>query len=275
MGNLHQGHRSLLDRARQENDLVVVSIFVNPTQFAQGEDLATYPRTPGADLEMCNQAGVDVVFMPSVEQLYGTPQPQAEALTRVVPPGAMLRVLCGPHRPGHFQGVATVVTKLLNLVHPDLTYLGRKDAQQVAILRQVVRDLNLSGQLVDCPTIRESDGLALSSRNTYLSGAERQQAPVVYRGLQRAQAQFQAGERRTAALIAAVQEEWATVPSLTPQYIELVHPHSLIPLEQVETVGLLAVAAHLGATRLIDNILLRQRQPIVAIDGPAGAASPP
>jgi len=271
MGNLHQGHRSLLDRARQENDLVVASIFVNPTQFAQGEDLATYPRTPGADLEICHQAGVDVVFMPSVEQLYGTPQPQAEALTRVVPPETMLKVLCGPHRPGHFQGVATVVTKLLNLVRPDRTYLGRKDAQQLAILRQVAQQLNLPGELVDCPTIREADGLALSSRNTYLSETERQQAAVIYRGLQRAQVQFQAGERRSAALIAAVQEEWARVPTLTPQYIELVHPHSLVPLEQVETVGLLAVAAHLGATRLIDNILLRQRQPIVAIDGPAGA----
>ncbi len=271
MGNLHQGHRSLIDRARQDNDLVVVSVFVNPTQFAPGEDLATYPRTPEADLAVCDQAGVDVVFMPSVVQLYGTALAEVEAITRVMPPAAMLMVLCGPHRPGHFQGVATVVTKLITLVRPDRTYLGRKDAQQVAILKQVARDLNLPGQLVDCPTIRETSGLALSSRNHYLSEVERQQATVIYRGLERAHSQFQAGERQAVALITAVREELTTVPAIAPQYIELVHPHSLAPLTQVDTMGLLAVAAHLGPTRLIDNLLLRQRQPIVAIDGPAGA----
>ncbi|MBD2230566.1 bifunctional pantoate--beta-alanine ligase/(d)CMP kinase [Phormidium tenue] len=271
MGNLHQGHFSLIERARLENSVVVVSIFVNPLQFGPHEDLARYPHTPEQDLHLCEEAGVDAVFMPTATAFYGAAQPQADAMTRVMPPKAMVTVLCGPHRLGHFEGVATVVTKLLSLVAPDRAYFGYKDAQQLAILKRLARDLNLPGQMVGCPTVREASGLALSSRNSYLSEVERQQAAVIYRGLLAAQQCFQSGERLSSALTAAVDAELAQEPDLRPQYVELVHPETLQPLEQVETLGMLAVAAHLGMTRLIDNILLRDRQPIVAIDGPAGA----
>ncbi|MGF1570540.1 MAG: bifunctional pantoate--beta-alanine ligase/(d)CMP kinase [Nodosilinea sp.] len=271
MGGLHKGHLSLIDRASQENDRVVVSLFINPLQFGPGEDLARYPQTQSQDLWNCEQAGVDVVFMPAPAALYGTAAPSPLELTQVMPPKAMLAVLCGPHRPGHFEGVATVVTKLLSLVAPDRAYFGRKDAQQFAILRRVVADLNLPGQLVGCPTQRDQDGLALSSRNTYLSLVERQQATVLYRGLLAAQGLFKAGERSSPALIEAVHQQLAQVPEVSPQYVELVHPDTLVPLTRVESMGLLAVAAHVGHTRLIDNILLRHRQPILAIDGPAGA----
>ncbi|MBD2111416.1 MULTISPECIES: bifunctional pantoate--beta-alanine ligase/(d)CMP kinase [Cyanophyceae] len=271
MGNLHRGHLSLIERARLENSVVVVSIFVNPLQFGPQEDLARYPHTPEQDLRLCEQAGVDAVFMPTVTAFYGAAQPHSDAMTRVMPSKAMVAVLCGSHRPGHFEGVATVVTKLLSLVAPDRAYFGYKDAQQLAILKRLAHDLNLPSQLVGCPTVREASGLALSSRNSYLSEVERQQAAVIYRGLLAAQQCFQAGERLSSALTAAVAAELAQEPSLHPQYVELVHPETLQPLERVETLGMLAVAAHLGATRLIDNILLRDRQPIVAIDGPAGA----
>lgn len=271
MGNLHDGHLSLIKRAKQENDLVVVSIFVNPLQFGAAEDLATYPQTQGEDLRLCQQAEVNAVFMPTPKTLYGTPTPMPSALTQVVPPKAMLGVLCGPHRPGHFEGVATVVTKLLTLISPDRAYFGRKDAQQLAILKRLGADLHLPGQLVGCPIIRAASGLALSSRNAYLSDLERQQAAVIYRGLGAAQQRFKAGERSSQALIQSVQAQLEQVPEITPQYVELVHPDTLLPLERVESIGLLAVAAYLGSTRLIDNVLLRHRQPILAIDGPAGA----
>lgn len=271
MGNLHRGHQSLIDRARRENDLVVVSIFINPIQFAPGEDLATYPQTPMEDLEICEQVGVDAVFIPTVSELYGSSQPDGDKITRVVPPSPMLAVLCGPHRPGHFEGVATVVTKLLSLVSPHRTYLGLKDAQQVAILQQVAADLHLPGELVPCPTVRDRDGLALSSRNRYLSPSQRAQATTLYQGLKAAQSLFKAGERHRSVLTATVKHHLAQVPALTLEYVDLVHPHSLVPLEQVESVGLLGVAAYLGKTRLIDNLVLRHRKPIVAIDGPAGA----
>lgn len=271
MGHLHPGHLSLIERARMENAVVVVSIFVNPLQFGPQEDLARYPHTPEQDLRLCEQTGVDAVFMPTPAAFYGAADPQAPAITQVTPPQAMMAVLCGPYRPGHFEGVATVVTKLLSLVAPDRAYFGYKDAQQLAILKRLMRDLNLPGQLVGCPTVREASGLALSSRNSYLSEVERQQAAALYRGLVAAQQRFQAGERLGRELAAAVYAELAQEPALRTQYVELVHPETLQPLERVETLGMLAVAAHLGNTRLIDNVLLRDRQPIVAIDGPAGA----
>ncbi|HSM80822.1 MAG TPA: bifunctional pantoate--beta-alanine ligase/(d)CMP kinase [Nodosilinea sp.] len=279
LGNLHEGHLSLMERARRENTLVVVSIFVNPLQFGPEEDLARYPQTPEQDLRRCEQAGVDAVFMPTAAVLYGSARSgdgQAAAapvgdVTRVVPPQAMTAVLCGPYRPGHFEGVATVVTKLLSLVAPDRAYFGYKDAQQLAILRRLARDLNLPGQLIGCPTVRDASGLALSSRNGYLSAAERQQAATLYRGLMAAQQAFQAGERQGAALVAAVHRVLTEEPAVQPQYVELVHPDTLVPLERVESLAMLAVAAHLSGTRLIDNVLLRDRKPIVAIDGPAGA----
>jgi pantoate ligase / CMP/dCMP kinase len=271
MGNLHRGHLSLINRARQETAIVVVSIFVNPLQFGPHEDLARYPHTPDHDLAVCEQSGVDGVFMPSPAALYGSVQPAIGELTQVIPPKEMMAVLCGPHRPGHFEGVATVVTKLLSLVAPDRAYFGYKDAQQLAILKRLVRDLNLPGKIVGCPTVREASGLALSSRNAYLSEAEGQQATALYQALLAAQEQFQAGERQSAALVATAHRVLAQLPALQPQYVEVVHPETLRPLDRIDTMGMLAIAAHLGATRLIDNLLLRDRQPIVAIDGPAGA----
>jgi pantoate ligase/cytidylate kinase len=271
MGNLHNGHLSLIDRARQENNLVVVSIFVNPLQFGPGEDLARYPQTQAADLRLCEDTGVDAVFMPTPKVLYGTADPIAADLSEVIPPKSMMSVLCGPYRPGHFEGVATVVTKLLSLVSPDRVYFGRKDAQQLAIIKRLVSDLNLPGEVVSCPIVREANGLALSSRNNYLSEGEQQQATVLSRGLAAAKHLFEKGERSSPTLTAIVKQHVSQVPQVQPQYVELVHPETLQPLDTVTTTGLLAVAAHIGQTRLIDNVLLRVRQPIIAIDGPAGA----
>ncbi|WP_346290297.1 bifunctional pantoate--beta-alanine ligase/(d)CMP kinase [Sphaerothrix gracilis] len=271
MGALHAGHQSLIERARQECDVVVVSIFVNPLQFGPQEDLAQYPRDLATDRQICEAAGVDIIFAPTATVLYGDDSLETAALTQVMPPANMMAALCGPFRPGHFPGVATVVTKLLNIVQPDRAYFGRKDAQQLAILQRLVPDLNLTSQIVPCAIAREPDGLAYSSRNRYLSDAERSQATALYRSLKAAEAVFQTDVRDAATLVQAAQAELATVPALQIEYVELVHPETLTPLETIETSGLLAIAAYLGKTRLIDNIILRSRQPIVAIDGPAGA----
>jgi pantoate ligase/cytidylate kinase len=271
MGNLHQGHLSLIHRARQDNTWVVVSIFINPLQFAPGEDLDRYPQTQAQDLALCEQAGVDVVFMPTPEAFYGQNRPTMGELAQVIPPKEMMAVLCGPHRPGHFEGVATVVTKLLSLVAPDRAYFGRKDAQQLAIIRRLSQNLGLPGEIIGCSTVRAESGLALSSRNSYLSDRERQQAAGLYAGLRAAETQFWGGQRSAAVLVQTVKQHLAQQSSLDVQYVELVHPDTLHPLDTVTTQGLLAVAAYLGTTRLIDNIRLRHRQPIVAIDGPAGA----
>ncbi len=271
MGALHPGHMSLIHQARQANDRVIVSIFVNPLQFGPQEDLTTYPRTLQQDIDQCTVAQVDALFCPSPETLYGQSAPTPEQFTQVVPIASMTTHLCGAYRPGHFQGVTTVVAKLLNLVMPNRAYFGRKDAQQLAILQRMAADLNWPIEIVGCPIVRESDGLAYSSRNQYLSATERSQAPVLYQALQSAQAAFAQGERDSQRLIQQVCTTLEQVPTLQPQYVEIVHPTNLQPLEQVTTVGLLAIAAYLGKTRLIDNTLLRSRQPIVAIDGPAGA----
>jgi len=284
---LHQGHLSLIQQARQENDLVVVTIFINPLQFGPEEDFHRYPRSLEQDQQLCQQAGVDIIFAPTVAELYGMGEQfensqskdnlsedsrfERRKLTQVVPPAAMMTGLCGAARPGHFEGVATVVTKLLNVVQPDRAYFGQKDAQQLAILQRVVTDSKLPVEVVPCPTVREQDGLALSSRNQYLTPQQRSQATVLYRSLKQAEQVFQTGERHRMALMSAVKAELATVAEVQPEYVELVHPATLMPLEEVEEVGLLAIAAHFGSTRLIDNVLLRNRQPIIAIDGPAGA----
>ncbi|WP_448564430.1 bifunctional pantoate--beta-alanine ligase/(d)CMP kinase [Trichothermofontia sp.] len=271
MGALHAGHQSLIAQARRENGLVVVSIFVNPLQFGPQEDLDRYPQTLEADRQLCETLGVDVIFAPSPAELIGAAARDRRAYTQVVPPPAMLAVMCGPHRPGHFEGVATIVTKLLQLVQPDRAYFGEKDAQQLAIIRRIVADLNLSVDIMGCPIVREASGLAYSSRNQYLTPAEREHAAGLYRSLQAAVAQFRAGERRAAALIHTVKQTMSTVPDLRLEYAELVHPQTLTPLTEVTTRGLLGVAAYVGNTRLIDNQLLYARRPIVAIDGPAGA----
>jgi pantoate ligase / CMP/dCMP kinase len=267
MGALHAGHRSLIDRAKQENTWVVVSIFVNPLQFGPNEDFSQYPRPVEADRALCEQAGVDVLFTPRPEDLGVL----VESPTRVVPPAAMQSLLCGASRPGHFDGVATIVTKLLNLVQPTRAYFGQKDAQQLAILQRVVRDLNLNVEVVPCPIVRESSGLALSSRNQYLSDTEKSQAATIHAGLSAAEQAFRQGERQVGPLLDRVESVIATIPELALEYVELVDPETLMPLVTIAENGLLAIAVRLGKTRLIDNLLLRTRKPIVAIDGPAGA----
>lgn len=276
MGALHQGHLSLLQRARQENDNVIVTIFVNPLQFGPTEDYQHYPRNLDSDRQLCEQAGVDVIFAPSASEIgikaggAGGEKNNSE-LTQVVPPAQMTSVLCGRSRRGHFQGVATIVTKLLNLVQPDRAYFGQKDAQQLAIIRRLVQDLNLTVEIVGCPTVREASGLAMSSRNQYLTQQQKEQAAFLYRSLQRAKQAFEAGERLAHPLITATKQELAMASGVQMEYVELVHPTTLMPLEKVEESGMVAIAARVGAARLIDNILLRDRPPIVAIDGPAGA----
>ncbi len=272
MGALHAGHLSLIQRARHENQIVVVSIFINPLQFGPQEDFQHYPRTLETDQQLCEDAGVDVIFVPSASELYGHEQGlEGDRLTQVIPPAEMMSGLCGRSRPGHFEGVATVVTKLLNLVLPDRAYFGQKDAQQLAILQRVSADLNLPVEIVACPIVREESGLALSSRNQYLSDLEKQQATVLYRSLKRAEHLFESGQCDRTPILDAVKAEISTMASVQLEYAELVHPMTMTPLNQIEDICLLAIAARIGSTRLIDNIILRKRQPIIAIDGPAGA----
>lgn len=269
MGALHQGHFSLIELARRQNAIAIVSIFVNPLQFGPTEDFERYPQSLAADRLLCEQAGVDAIFAPTVGELYGQAQ-TGEALTQVIPPIAMTSVLCGRSRQGHFQGVATVVSKLLNLVQPTRAYFGQKDAQQLAIVKQMVADLNLAVEIVGCPIVREDSGLAFSSRNQYLTPWQKAQASVLYKALQQAEKAFEAGECDCQILIELVKIELAAVHDIQVEYIELVHPTRLTPLEKIDDGGNLAIAARIGSTRLIDNVLLQHRQPIVAIDGPAG-----
>lgn len=275
MGALHPGHLSLIQRARQENDIVIVSIFVNPLQFGPTEDFQKYPRQLEQDGQMCQQADVDAIFAPTPEEM-GTGQNIAasspeQTITQVVPPATMTSVLCGLSRPGHFQGVATIVIKLLNLVQPERAYFGQKDAQQLAIIQRMAADLKIPGSIIGCPIVREASGLAYSSRNQYLTDEQKQQAQVLYRSLQQAEKVFRSLICDRASLVGAVKTELAKVPDVQLEYVELVHPNTLTPLDDVDEVGLIALAARLGNTRLIDNVLLRHRKPIIAIDGPAGA----
>lgn len=269
MGALHAGHTSLIERSRRQNDCTVVSIFVNPLQFVPGEDFDRYPRQLDTDSELCAAWGVDVVFAPAPETFQPSNDPRKQIA--ISPPPAMLEHLCGPWRPGHFSGVLTVVLKLLQTVQPQRAYFGQKDAQQLALIRRLVDDLQVPVEIVGCPIVRESDGLALSSRNRYLASTERSVGSELYRGLQRAHALFSRGERQTNAILDSAREHYHHHPQLRVQYLQLVEPDTLNTIETVEREGLLAVAAFIGKTRLIDNVLLRDRRPIVAIDGPAGA----
>jgi pantoate ligase/cytidylate kinase len=270
MGALHRGHVSLIQRAKSECDWVVVSIFVNPLQFTPAEDLEQYPRQLATDLQLCETLEVDVVFAPTLEAMGVIGDSTTQSLTTtVVPPVSMTSGLCGKYRPGHFQGVATIVTKLLNIIRPDRAYFGQKDAQQLGIIRRLVLDLNLPVKVVGCPIIREESGLALSSRNQYLTPQEKKQAAKIYQSLKQAAIAFWQGEKRATTLKEIVKKKLSSVSAVKTQYVELVDSKTLQPLETLETTGLLAVAAYLGNTRLIDNLILRQ--PIVAIDGPAGA----
>ncbi len=273
MGALHIGHQRLIEHAIADNNCVVVSIFVNPLQFAPTEDLEKYPRQLEQDCQLCEQLGVDVVFAPTVEEMgiANLEESSLSATTTVIAPPTMTTGLCGSFRPGHFTGVATIVTKLLNIVQPTVAYFGEKDAQQLAIIRSVVQDLNLPVTIKACSTVREASGLACSSRNQYLSATEREQALAIFHSLQQAQNIFRSGQRSSAQLVKIVRQELAQIPAIKVQYVELVDPKTLTSLERIEEAGLLAIAVYLGSTRLIDNMILRNRKPIIAIDGPAGA----
>jgi pantoate--beta-alanine ligase len=250
MGALHEGHLSLVRAAKASCDIVTASIFVNPTQFGPTEDLAKYPRNFEQDRAFLEKEGVDLLFAPSVEEMY-----PAGAVTWVTVEGLSGK-LDGRSRPGHFRGVTTVVAKLFHIVEPDAAFFGQKDAAQVAIIRRMVRDLNFPVEIVACPIVRESDGLAMSSRNAYLDPKQRKQALVLHRALLRVKGPSEAGEHNAAKLLAAGREEIAGEKSVRLDYFEIVDPNSLDPVEDVTGGALVAVAAFVGTTRLIDNILL-------------------
>lgn len=250
MGALHAGHLSLVKTARKQSDVVVASIFVNPTQFAPGEDFARYPRTLERDGALLEAEGVDLLFTPGVEEMY-----PAGAATFVTVEGLSERGE-GRARPGHLRGVATIVSKLFNIVQPQLGFFGQKDAAQLAVIRKMVRDLDLPIEIVGCPIMREADGLAMSSRNAYLSHDERKRATVLYRSLCRVQEVYGSGERAASKLIAAAAQIFALEPEVRLDYVEVVDPDTLQPAERVERPALVAVAAKVGTTRLIDNIVL-------------------
>lgn len=250
MGALHEGHVSLVRAAKASCDLVVASIFVNPTQFGPNEDLAKYPRTFERDRDLLEKEGVDLLFAPSVEEMY-----PAGATTWVTVEGLSGK-LDGRSRPGHFRGVTTIVAKLFYIVEPDAAFFGQKDAAQVAIIRRMVCDLNLAVEIVACPIVRESDGLAMSSRNAYLDLQQRKQARVLHRALLRVKKSWEAGERDAKKLLAGGCEEIAAEKSVRLDYLEIVDPNTLEPVEPVSSRALVAIAAFVGPTRLIDNILL-------------------
>jgi pantoate--beta-alanine ligase len=253
MGALHEGHLSLVRLARRAADRVVVSIFVNPLQFGAGEDFTRYPRPAARDRALLAREGVDLMWEPAVVDVY----PPGD-LTRVHVAG-LSDVLEGASRPGHYTGVCTVVTRLLNAVRPDEMWLGQKDAQQALILERMCADLLLPVVVRRAPTLREEDGLALSSRNAYLSRAERQQAVALSQGLAAAWILMRGGERNAQRLASAIRREWDGYPLVREDYIAFVHPESLEPLKQVRGPALVAVAAHVGPARLIDNFPWRPR----------------
>lgn len=255
MGALHEGHASLIKAANKENDFVVVSVFVNPTQFAPNEDLDAYPRTLEADCLLAEKMGADVVFAPSPKEMY-----PSEDATWVEVTGDITKVLCGRTRPIHFRGVTTVVTKLFNLAQPDRAYFGQKDAQQVEVLKRMVKDLFFNLQLRVMPIIREQDGLAKSSRNTYLSAEEHNAALVLSRSLKAAKEQYAAGERDAAKLVAVVRASIAEEPMSEIDYVEIYALPELKPVaEPMSGSNLLAVAVKFGTTRLIDNVVLEEK----------------
>jgi pantoate--beta-alanine ligase len=250
MGALHDGHLSLVRRAKAECAHVGVSIFVNPTQFGPGEDSSKYPRDLDRDLKLLERLGVDVVWTPAPEVVY---PPGFQTWVTVEQVSAPLE---GKHRPGHFRGVATVVAKLFNAFTPDKAYFGQKDAQQVVVIKQMVRDLNFPLEIVVCPIVREPDGLAMSSRNVYLNPEERRAATVLYRALSAAKAKYDAGERDAEMLRAAMSSTLAAEPLAREEYVSAADPDTLAELERIDKGVLLSMAVRLGKTRLIDNMLL-------------------
>lgn len=255
MGALHAGHTRLIEQARSECHTVAVSIFVNPLQFDREDDLRGYPRALDADRELCRTHGVDLVFAPPVEALYPTPPACAVHVARLADH------LCGPHRPGHFDGVATIVLKLFQIVQPDRAYFGEKDAQQLAIVRRLVADFDVPVQIVGVPTVREPDGLAMSSRNRKLSAAERQLATALYRALLEADRQISTGVSDVAVVKARAAAQVPKDPALRLEYLEIVDPDELQPVERVTGPVRVAGALWVGSTRLIDNVLSGPRAP--------------
>ena len=250
MGSFHEGHLSLIRRARQSCDRTMVSIFVNPLQFAPGEDYVSYPRDFDRDLSLATREGVAAVFHPETEEMY------PNGIVTSIGVGKLEEALCGASRPGHFQGVATVVAKLFNIVQPDLAFFGQKDAQQTLIMKTMTQELNWPLQIVVCPTVREPDGVAYSSRNSYLSAAERSRAPVLYRSLRLAENLIHSGARDAAGVEGEMREMIQDVPGAELDYARVVDPATLEALQQINGEVLAAVAARFGKTRLIDNLII-------------------
>lgn len=251
MGYLHDGHLSLINEARSQNDVTVVSIFVNPTQFAPGEDLDAYPRDFDRDSRLAEAAGTDLLFFPDPIEIY-----PAGASTFVAVEGAITRKLCGQSRPTHFKGVTTVVNILFNLILPTRAYLGQKDAQQVAVIKKMVRDLHLPVQIIVCPIVRDVDGLALSSRNVFLNLEERRQAQILSQSLTAAKALYRAGEGRVKSLKDQIVSHISTMPLAVIDYVDILDFETLADIETITAPALAAVAVRFGNTRLIDNIIL-------------------
>jgi pantoate--beta-alanine ligase len=250
MGALHIGHISLIEAAAKKCDFVVVSIFVNPTQFGPGEDFEKYPRPLKADLEICRKAGIDVVFAPGPQQMY-----PGENLTWVNVEKLTER-LCGQFRPGHFSGVTTVCAKLFNIVAPDIAFFGQKDAQQAIVIKRMVADFNMPLKIVVCPTVRQADGLAVSSRNQYLTESQKKNAPLIYKSLQKCQKLIADGVADSKTIINQMRKILQQAPSIKIEYISIVDADTLQELKKITGKVLTAVAVKIGSTRLIDNILV-------------------
>ena len=251
MGALHDGHRSLLRRCRRENDIVVLSIFVNPKQFGPKEDFTKYPRRERADKKLAKEEKVDIMFVPSAKEMY------PEGYLTYIEVEKMTQALCGKSRPGHFKGVTTVVGKLLNIVMPDILYLGQKDAQQAAVLTRMVRDLNFPVLVKTCPTVREADGLAMSSRNQYLSTGQRKEAAVLYRSLKEARQSVVVGNRLARAIVGKIRSRIARESSGRIDYLECVDADTFMPLKRIQGKTIIALAVWFGKTRLIDNTIVQ------------------
>jgi len=251
MGFLHEGHLSLVRRAREENDIVVVSIFVNPTQFGPNEDYESYPRDFERDVKLLKELNVDVVFHPPVEEMY------PKDFSTYVEETKLSRYLCGKSRPGHFRGVCTIVTKLFNIVRPTRAYFGQKDAQQFRVIKRMVRDLNMDVELVECPIVREHDGLAMSSRNIYLSDDERAQALALYNSLKLAENLIKSGERDAEVVKNAMKEFLSRYDKVKIDYVEIVDEETLEPVKHIEGKVIVAIACWVGKARLIDNVIVQ------------------
>lgn len=250
MGYLHEGHRSLIEAARANNDRVVVSIFVNPMQFAPTEDLESYPRDLEKDAKMCEEVGVDLLFHPEPSEMY------ADGFCSYVDMNGLTTELCGRTRPTHFRGVQTVVLKFFNIIKPDRAYFGQKDAQQLAVIKRMVADLNVDVEIIGCPIIREDDGLAKSSRNTYLNPDERKAALILSKSLKLGKELIESGETDSKAVIKAISDNINTEPLAKIDYVSVVDFNTITPIEKIEKSVLVAIAVYIGKTRLIDNFVI-------------------